>query len=148
MDDCLFKPISLQDLSARLAPLAPDTVPVPTEEERRETLDDIDLTSLEQLSRGDAASIKSLLQDLATSNQQDMSRLMQLFTQHDLPGLGDLAHRVKGGARIIKARRLIHTCEELETACKGLNSALLTEAVDNLQQAMEQLDQRLEEYLA
>ncbi|NWB64595.1 Hpt domain-containing protein, partial [Pseudomonas sp. F1002] len=108
----------------------------------------IDLTSLEQLSRGDAASIKSLLQDLATSNQQDMSRLMQLFTQHDLPGLGDLAHRVKGGARIIKARRLIHTCEELETACKGLNSALLTEAVDNLQQAMEQLDQRLEEYLA
>ncbi|MGY2041479.1 transporter substrate-binding domain-containing protein [Pseudomonas pergaminensis] len=148
MNDCLFKPVSLKDLSARLAPLALNAVPVPIEEDQRQALDDIDLTSLQQLSRGDAASVNSLLQDLATSNQQDMSRLIQLFTQHDLIGLGDLAHRVKGGARIIKAQRLIHTCEELEAACQGLNSAALTEAVDNLQQAMEQLEQRLEEHLA
>jgi two-component system sensor histidine kinase EvgS len=147
MDNCLFKPISLKDLSAHLAAVTADAVPVPTEEEREEILHDIDLSSLEQLSRGDADSVKSLLQDLATSNQQDMTRLIQLFTQHDLTGLADLAHRVKGGARIIKARRLIHTCESLEAACKGLNSAVLTDAVDDLQQAMEQLERRLEEYL-
>ncbi|WP_371923011.1 Hpt domain-containing protein [Pseudomonas sp. MYb60] len=104
---------------------------------------DIDLTSLEQLSRGDTASLQSLLQDLAASNEQDMARLMQLFTQHDVTGLADLAHRVKGGARIIKAQRLIQACEALESACAGLNSAVLTEAVDGLQQAMEQLEQQL-----
>jgi two-component system, NarL family, sensor histidine kinase EvgS len=137
MDDCLFKPISLQDLSACLV------LPVPG----AGVADDIDLSSLEQLSRGDAASIKSLLQDLAASNEQDMARLMQLFTQHDVSGLADLAHRVKGGARIIKAQRLIQACEDLEVACEGLNSALLTEAVDDLQQAMDALEQRLAAYL-
>ncbi|WP_372339934.1 transporter substrate-binding domain-containing protein [Pseudomonas sp. P7548] len=144
MDDCLFKPISLQDLSARLTSLTPESVPAPVEA----LPDDIDLTSLEQLSRGDEASIRSLLHDLATSNQQDMSRLMQLFTQHDVTGLADLAHRVKGGARIIKAQRLIQACEALEAACEGLNSAVLTDAVDTLQQAMEQLEHHLDTYLA
>ncbi|WP_370656350.1 Hpt domain-containing protein, partial [Klebsiella pneumoniae] len=33
-----------------------------------------------------------------------------------MTGLSDLAHRVKGGARIIKAQRLIQACEGLETA--------------------------------
>ncbi|WP_242155974.1 transporter substrate-binding domain-containing protein [Pseudomonas sp. ArH3a] len=148
MDDCLFKPIGLKDLAAHLANQVPrDRMPSqalrPEDPQARER---IDLTTLEQLSRGDASAINSLLQDLATSNEQDMSRLMQLFTQHDLSGLADLAHRVKGGARIINAQRLILACEALETACNGLNSAVLTEAVDDLQQAMEHLEQQLEEY--
>ncbi len=147
MDACLFKPISLEDMRARLASVTSNTVPVPTEEERLEPSDEIDLTRLEQLTRGDSASIKSLLGDLASSNEDDMSRLLQLFTRHDLPGLADLAHRVKGGARIIKAQWLIQCCENLEEACNGPDSAQLTEAVDQLQQAMERLEQRLQHYL-
>nr|WP_218176054.1 MULTISPECIES: transporter substrate-binding domain-containing protein [unclassified Pseudomonas] len=151
MDDCLFKPISLKDLAARLASLVPNDKR-PSQalliEDQQQASDRIDLTTLEQLSRGDASAIKSLLQDLATSNEQDMSRLIQLFTQHDLAGLADLAHRVKGGARIINAQWLILTCETLEAACSGLNSAMLTEAVDDLQRAMEHLEQQLEEYLS
>lgn len=146
MDDCLFKPISLSDLSARLTSVVPAVV-IPADPGPSPTIEGIDLTSLEQLSRGDAVAIRSLLQDLATSNAQDMTRLIQLFTQHDLTGLSDLAHRVKGGARIIQASWLIECCEVLEVGCKGLNSAVLTEAVDALQQAMELLEQRLEIYL-
>lgn len=148
MDDCLFKPISLDDLRVHLEHLMPVAVSASAEELHRPAIDGIDLTSLEHLSRGDAGAIKSLLQDLAASNEQDMARLIQLFTQHDLTGLGDLAHRIKGGARIIKAQRLIDCCEALELACNGLNSAVLTDAVDTLQQAMEQLELRLEAYLA
>ena len=146
MDDCLFKPISLSDLSARLTSVVPAVV-IPADPGPSPTIEGIDLTSLEQLSRGDTVAIRSLLQDLATSNAQDMTRLIQLFTQHDLTGLSDLAHRVKGGARIIQASWLIECCEVLEVGCKGLNSAVLTEAVDALQQAMELLEQRLEIYL-
>lgn len=145
MDGCLFKPISLRDLGARLASVAPDTVPVPTEEERCESGDAIDLTNLEQLTRGDEALIKSLLGDLASSNDEDMSRLLNLFTRHDLPALADLAHRVKGGARIIKAQGLIHCCESLEAACEGFDAEQLTAAVDALQQAMERLAETLEQ---
>ncbi|WP_095078852.1 transporter substrate-binding domain-containing protein [Pseudomonas sp. Irchel s3h17] len=145
MDGCLFKPISLRDLSARLMSVAPDTVPVPTEEERRAPADTIDLTSLEQLTRGDEALIKSLLGDLASSNEEDMSRLLSLFTRHDVSGLAELAHRVKGGARIIKAQGLIQCCERLESACEGVDGEQLTAAVDALQQAMERLADTLEQ---
>jgi two-component system sensor histidine kinase EvgS len=72
-----------------------------------------------------------------------MARLMRLFTQNDVPGLANLAHRIKGGARIIKAQGLIGACERLETACEVVNPAQLTEAVDELHQAMERLAQRL-----
>ncbi|KAE9648647.1 transporter substrate-binding domain-containing protein [Pseudomonas sp. PB106] len=146
MDDCLFKPISLKDLNLRLATVVAQAratveAPVPT-------AGDIDLGSLEQLTRGDRESIKSLLTDLATSNAQDMAKLLRLFTQHDVQGLADLAHRIKGGARIIKAQALIQACEALEAASGGLDTQVLTEAVDRLQQSMEQLADKLDEYLA
>ncbi|MGH8361219.1 MAG: Hpt domain-containing protein, partial [Pseudomonas sp.] len=73
---------------------------------------------------------------------------MQLFTRHDLQGLADIAHRVKGGARIIKARVLIRCCEDLEAATRQADSMRLTETVDALHQQMEQLGERLERYLA
>ncbi|NWD88660.1 transporter substrate-binding domain-containing protein [Pseudomonas sp. K5002] len=145
MDDCLFKPISLKDLSARLAGLATEPG---SGHPGFAADDDIDLTSVEHLAGGNIASIKSLLGDLAASNEQDMARLMQLFTRHDLQGLADIAHRVKGGARIIKARVLIRCCEDLEAATRQADSMRLTETVDALHQQMEQLGERLERYLA
>jgi two-component system sensor histidine kinase EvgS len=148
MDDCLFKPISLRDLNLRLAAVVPRPRS-PTEDEPGDVgTGDIDLGSLEQLTRGDRASINSLLSDLATSNAQDMAKLMRLFTQHDMPGLANLAHRVKGGARIIKAHSLIQACEALEVASEGLDTQVLTEAVDALQQSMERLAEQLDERLA
>jgi two-component system sensor histidine kinase EvgS len=143
MDDCLFKPISLEDLSARLASLTSSHDDAPIEPACSELSDDFDLTGLYQLTRGDDASIQQLLSDLATCNDDDLASLMRLFTQHDVPGLANLAHRVKGGARIIKAHALITACERLEAACEGMNPRQLTEAVDQLHQAMERLAQRL-----
>ena len=148
MDDCLFKPISLKDLNARLAQVTPQPTVVTGEAPDSPLTDEIDLSSLEQLTRGDRASIKSLLGDLASSNDEDMARLLRLFTRNDLPGMADLAHRVKGGARIIKAGALISACENLEAACNGPDSLQLTDAVDGLQQAMERLAEQLEPLLA
>ncbi|MFJ4195734.1 transporter substrate-binding domain-containing protein [Pseudomonas sp. NPDC089534] len=144
MDDCLFKPISLGDLSARLASVQSalespaQGVPGPAAE------GDINLNSLQQLTRGDQSAVRKLLGDLASSNEEDMLRLIKLFGEHDLSGLSDLAHRVKGGARIIKAGALIQCCEQLEAVCMGADAAALTEAVDALQQAMERLAHTLE----
>jgi len=148
MDDCLFKPISLKDLNLRLAAVVPRPRSATDELPGDCRAGDIDLASLEQLTRGDRASINSLLSDLATSNAQDMAKLMRLFTQHDMVGLANLAHRVKGGARIIKAHSLIQACEALEVASEGLDTQVLTAAVDALQQSMEQLAAQLDERLA
>ncbi|MCQ6259216.1 transporter substrate-binding domain-containing protein [Pseudomonas sp. Q11] len=148
MDDCLFKPISLKELNAHLASVTQDCVAVPDELAPAPATDDIDLSSLEQLSAGDTASIKKLLGELVNSNVEDQAKLMRLFTRHDLPGLADLAHRVKGGALIIRAPGLIAACEALESACRGGDRSLLAAAVNDMRQAMEHLTERLEAYVA
>ncbi|MGN8278218.1 transporter substrate-binding domain-containing protein [Pseudomonas sp. SMN5] len=137
MDDCLFKPISLKQLSARLASVVPDAVEATGSA-------DIDLSSLEQLTGGGTDAIQQLLQELVRSNAADADRLRHLFSQHNMPGLADLAHRIKGGARIIQARRLVNACEALENACRGAEGVSLGQAVEDVQQAMEQLAERLE----
>ncbi|MEN2397403.1 transporter substrate-binding domain-containing protein [Pseudomonas halotolerans] len=147
MDDCLFKPISLQELNARLASVTQDCAPAPDEAAPSSATDDIDLSSLEQLSGGDTASIKKLLGELVSSNAADQAQLMRLFTRYDLPGLADLAHRVKGGALIIRAPGLIAACEALENACREADRPLLAAAVNDMHQTMEHLTERLEAYV-
>ncbi|KAA5839259.1 transporter substrate-binding domain-containing protein [Pseudomonas chlororaphis] len=119
MDDCLFKPISLESLKQRLDRFEPVVVAVPADQAAEEQIDDIDFASLEKLVRGDQAAMRELLNDLALSNQQDMARLAEDCSTQDGQELSDLAHKVKGGARIVKARRLILACEQLEAACEA-----------------------------
>ena len=142
MDDCLFKPISINDLSQRLAAVEPRTVVQPSG--FPDDSFDLSLASLKQLANGDRKTIQRLLDDLASSTQDDLRHLMRLYSSDDLPGLADLAHRVKGGARIIKAHSLILYCEQLELACNGIDADAVTEAVDAVQQSMEALSESLE----
>ncbi len=148
MDDCLFKPISLKELNSCLAAVTQDCAAVPDERVPAPTTGDIDLSSLELLSAGDTGSIKKLLGEMVNSNAEDLAQLMRLLARQDLPGLADLAHRVKGGALMIRAKRLIAACEALESACRGGDRPLLAAAVDDVRQAMEHLTERLEAYVA
>ncbi|WP_092457128.1 transporter substrate-binding domain-containing protein [Pseudomonas sp. NFACC45] len=148
MDDCLFKPISLKELNSCLASVTQGCAAVPDELALAPTTGDIDLSSLEQLSAGDTGSIKKLLRELVNSNADDQAQLMRLLARQDLPALADLAHRVKGGALMIRAQRLIAACEALESACRGGDRPLLGAAVDDVRQAMEHLTERLETYVA
>lgn len=145
MNDCLFKPINMKALAEHLAGLKSVPGEATGTDASTSPFDDIELSSLEQLANGDSALVASLLQDLATSNEEDLLRLIKLFTEHDLTGLSDLSHRVKGGARIIKAHRLIQCCEQLQADCNGHDAIRLTQSVDALHGAMEALAQRLEQ---
>ncbi|AZC50505.1 Hybrid sensory histidine kinase EvgS [Pseudomonas chlororaphis subsp. piscium] len=147
MDDCLFKPISMKALAARLSSAVPVFVQAPPEEGEPLALDGIDLTSLEQLTYGDRESIVHLLGDLAKSNEEDMSRLVKLFSDGDFSAIADLTHRIKGGARIIKAQGLIQCCEQVQQDCSDRNPAKLTQSVDELHQAMEALARMMATYI-
>lgn len=147
MNDCLFKPISMKDLTARLSGVESVFDDAGEADGSLSLSDSIDLTSLEQLAHGDRTLVNNLLHDLASSNEEDLLRLLKLFSEHDLTGLSDLGHRVKGGARIIKAHWLIRRCEQLQTECNGHDAVRLTQAVDALHEAMEALAQRLEELI-
>jgi two-component system sensor histidine kinase EvgS len=148
MDDCLFKPISLSDLSGRLASVESGSESSLKGAVSPSVEGGINLISLRQLNGGDQAAVRKLLRNLASSNEKDMLLLIKLFGEHDLSGLSGLAHRVKGGARIIKAGELIQCCEQLEEVCRGEDNTALTETVDALQQAMERLGHTLEQQIA
>ncbi|APC18403.1 hybrid sensor histidine kinase/response regulator [Pseudomonas frederiksbergensis] len=146
MDDCLFKPISLKDLSARLAGVAPDMSARPLLETQPASAVEIDLGSLEELAGPDRSLINKLLAELAASNAEDLTRLQGFYRQRDRMGLRELAHRIKGGAQMVKARRLVLGCEQLEVACRAFDETSLSQAVEVLQEAMEQLAEYLERY--
>ena len=89
--------------------------------------------------------IDQLLRDLALSNREDRVHLLALHAGGNRPGLQELAHRIKGGALMVRALALVECCEQLEQACNDGRGALIDDAVDQLQQAMARLDRHLEQ---
>ncbi|SKB09267.1 two-component system, NarL family, sensor histidine kinase EvgS [Pseudomonas extremaustralis] len=139
MDGCLFKPTGLDDLRAALAPrtanrLADDAEPA------------FDVSSLIALTEGDKAALNELLLPLLNSLKEDRAVLRAQQGQVDFAALHDLAHRVKGGARMVKATTLITCSETLEGVCERRDSAAVGAAVEALGAAIDHLHHSLERY--
>ena len=140
MDDCLFKPIGLPELSAWLASKFIDGQESTTEASANA---EIDLSGLLQYVGGDQELITQLLHDVVMTNRTDRDELLEAHASGQQQVLRTLAHRIKGGALMIRAVGLIECCETLERACREGHAAQIDLAVDLLQQAMTRLDQRL-----
>lgn len=113
MDDCLFKPISLAGLNQRLQGYA-DRLPAATTEREDAALG---LERLRYLTGDDPQLMVQLLKDLIQSNQDDLHSLRALALSADLSLLAEMAHRIKGGAKMVNARTVVEQCDALEDAC-------------------------------
>ncbi|WP_237882743.1 transporter substrate-binding domain-containing protein [Pseudomonas sp. PGPR40] len=142
MDDCLFKPIRLVDLSTWLATRFSSG---PADANEGLSMVEIDLSGLQRYTGADYELITQLLHDLAVTNRDDRERLLQEHASGNHHGLQDLAHRIKGGAQMVRALSLVECCEQLERACGKGDAALIDVAVDQLHQAMTRLDHSLEQ---
>jgi len=136
MDGCLFKPTGLDDLRAALAsrtaaPVVEEAVPV------------CDLSTLVALTGDDTAGLNELLAPLLGSLAEDRLRLSTLQEHADFGKLHDLAHRVKGGARMVKAPALIACCETLEGVCESRDREALTASVEAIGRAIDSLHHSL-----
>ena len=138
MDDCLFKPIRLADLSAWLGDHFASEARVDAS-----SFAEIDLSGLERYVGEDRELIDQLLSDLAVTNRSDRQALLKAHASGNQPELRTLAHRIKGGALMVRAEGLTQCCDALEKACSAGETALINAAVDQLQQAMSRLDQYL-----
>lgn len=147
MDQCLFKPISLQDLNVCLAAGTSGSSHMACAEPVSDKRDDIDLAYLKQLAQCDDLQVQQLLTDLAASNSQDLVRLIQLFVSDDVEGLAALAHKIKGGVALVNAKALVRCCEQLEAACVRADPPLITACVDALHSEMEHFGEALMVYL-
>lgn len=110
MDECLFKPIGLRTLKTHLPHAHPRQQPTA----RRAS--GFNLGELRHLTQGDEQLTRNLLQQLSQSVSEDLATLRALPA--DAPGetLRALAHRIKGGAKMLKVRTLVKDCEAIEQA--------------------------------
>ncbi|WP_458761501.1 ATP-binding protein [Pseudomonas chlororaphis] len=135
MNDCLFKPISLSDLSQKL--LAVRSISDPVRDREGEAAEVINLNSIKHLLSDDPRMVASLLESLASYNEKDLSTLRGLIKTFDYSSMARLAHKIKGGATIVSATKLIKCCQELESAC----------AQDGSMPAVEELILEVEEHI-
>ena len=133
MDDCLFKPLTLSALSQWIAEIEP-TNRSPA----------FSLKGLHLLTGGNPAMDLRLLTELLSSNRLDRQALQALSRSNDPQSFLDIAHKIKGAARIVQATRLIDRCEALERVCHEVfhhdNVAECRKAVEG---AMLELEQSL-----
>lgn len=139
MDGCLFKPTGLEDLRQALGARA-----IAVESNEAEPL--FDLSSLIALTGTDNAALNELLMPLLGSLKDDHALLPALLSQANFAKLHDLAHRVKGGARMVKAKALTACCEELESVSERRDRVALGAAVEAMGAAIDGLHRSLECY--
>ena len=139
MDGCLFKPTGLEDLRSALAPRMASLCEPQAEPA-------FDLGALIMLTGDDHAALNELLMPLLDSLEADQRLLPSLRRQADFAQLHDLAHRAKGGARMVKAHALIACCETLEAVCERQDLQALGAAVEDVEQAIDDLHHSLSVY--
>ncbi len=136
MDDCLFKPIGLGALRSHLSGLEPAT----TEDDSG-----FDLNELRHLTRNDPQMIRRLVEQLAKSTEQDLASLRALGPEAPLAQVKALAHRIRGGMKMLKARGLVERCDALERGCaEEVDEARLQDLKQALEGSLERLLARLE----
>ena len=134
MDDCLFKPLTLTALSQWVEGISPAFSSAA-----------FSIEGLQQLTGGNPAMSLRLLTELLRSNRLDREELLGLTRSGDLQSFLDIAHKIKGAARIVQATRLIDSCESLEEAIhQAFQPDVVTDCILAMERAMLELDQALQ----
>ncbi|MBD9500205.1 transporter substrate-binding domain-containing protein [Pseudomonas sp. PDM17] len=144
MDDCLFKPIGLDNLRMRLDAVPKLSAAHDDQASLEKQVDGFDLKSLREMTGGNPGLIRRLLEELHSSNRIDIDQVRPLWEAGDWKQLADLAHRMKGAARLVNADTLQDLCSKLEGGCKdGLDSRELGNRARAVEQAMATLQDDL-----
>ncbi|NQD77868.1 ATP-binding protein, partial [Pseudomonas sp. CM27] len=110
MDECLFKPIGLRTLKAHLTQARPRQQPL------KAAHGGFDLAELRHLTQNDEQLTRHLLEQLSQSVDEDLAALRALSPDAPDEDVRALAHRIKGGARMIRVRTVANDCEAIEHA--------------------------------
>ncbi|WP_271409005.1 ATP-binding protein [Pseudomonas sp. Q1-7] len=137
MDACLFKPASLCALKEQLAELEALAAPAVC-----------DLEALSQMTGGEPRLNAHIINELLRANHQDIAGLRELAGRFAPQEVAELAHKIKGAAKIIRAWQLIEACQQLEERCATpLSRTELEAGAEHVAHAVEQLHRTLREAL-
>ncbi|MFJ4348462.1 transporter substrate-binding domain-containing protein [Pseudomonas sp. NPDC089401] len=132
MDDCLFKPVDLRTLKAHLPQMWLETAPPVAK------ASGFNLNELRHLTQDDEQLTRHLLEQVGQSAGEDLAALRALGTAPEPGALLAIAHRIKGGAKMLKVRGVVSDCEALEQALtQGLPSQAPRLRLENSLQALQ-----------
>lgn len=144
MDDCLFKPIGLEQLRLHLQKVQLSLRSQPVDEVPPTARESSEIQCLSELSGDDPALICKLVDELIASNVADAEQLQLALFADDRRQLGELAHRLKGAARLVEADHLRECCMTLEKSCSNCaGPGELKQSVQRVLKALELLQERL-----
>lgn len=148
MDDCLFKPVSLNMLKSCLgkATVRQPEALTPVDERQVEPQARVfDLEMLESLTGGDRKLTRMLFSELHTSNTLDLRQLDELMAAGRAREMGQLVHRLKGAARMVGAQKLSDAALVYE---EGLAQSLADEEIGARASKVRAAVQELQEAVA
>lgn len=154
MNDCLIKPIALDELDARLLQCSKNETPEIDLRytERLETTPYstslVDLGPLEILISSEPEKFRQILDELINNNRKDRKALAIFLQEDQFEKLAELAHRIKGAARVVTAEQLVERCHQLEILCRKpeIYQSQISHAVEEVQAAIDALGQALMTY--
>ncbi len=122
MNDCLFKPILLHDLHhclikfptlAKSTSVRPDGELATVSPQMHAEIS-FDPTVLNTLTGGDQQLVKSLMTELRIANHKDMLAMEGALKEKNWQRVSELAHKMRGTAKLIRADVLSRLCLDLE----------------------------------
>lgn len=139
MNGCLFKPIELAELAQAISTIEPRA-------QSRSAVEVFNIAGLMKMFGDSTVLVSQLLDRMCESTTQDLLHLEQCLNNGNLQSLDELAHRIKGASRIIKAEQLIICCERLEDACLVRDTEQIIRAAQRLAVAMRELISNIKLY--
>ena len=103
----------------------------------------MNIEAIYALSGRDESRIKHLLEELLSSTQDDFKALQALQVDGNLQPFIDIAHRIKGAARIVGAQALVDSCEAVEHA----HDSTLENELNQLKHNMASFEKALKAHL-
>ncbi|WP_191622406.1 ATP-binding protein [Pseudomonas fluorescens] len=111
MDDCLFKPVALNELACRLSDLRR---PLQCRLARQEVFC---RRRVDEITSENPRLAHRLLATVTRTCREDLAEMQALYTNEDAAGMARLSHKVRGAARMIDAHDLEKVCEQLGECC-------------------------------
>ncbi|NWA63442.1 transporter substrate-binding domain-containing protein [Pantoea sp. B9002] len=136
MTDCLFKPIEIANLLARIDGDVDAPSPIQSESPTIMTLD--------KLARSNPRAFDDLVLTIIEQNQKDIEQLALHIAAVNFPAIAITAHNILGGARLIDASDLEEVSKKIESAAKESNLNSVSEAYQQCVGVILQLEHQLQ----
>ena len=134
MDDCIFKPISLNDLDKTIKAFKQDKC----------SSTGFDPKTISNLTGNNKELGYKLLSELLKTNQEDLQCLQLALTEENVELIKKHAHRIKGAAKIINATKVVFDCEMLESCA---DNTKLAHYVNKMKKSILSLENEIKAYL-